>query len=247
MEYDEDESDEPDLSYFMQQSMQDQLVRAIMQAGQPTTGPLSQIDFTYENILQCIAPTPASQQVSAQPMPNAIINLQAYFQALEADGRQQDHISITTWFLNHVTTPACHQPRIVALGPNPRVWARHIVNAWRDQLEDDFPFRFYLARPTPPPFPQQPAQPHLILVQRPVNQMRSVIVSASHVQHHPGHYVRWAAAYAAPIGKETIVQAATATASCVPLEDNNRCQLWWGSQLITQRSRTEPHWFCLRL
>ena len=233
MEYDDGEEEEPEYTAFMQQSLQDQLVRAIMQAGQPAQGPLSQIDFTYENILQCIS-TPAAAPLPQQTMPNAIVNLQAYIQLLEQAGQRPTHLSITTWFLNHVTYPTCNQPRIVALGNNPRIWARHIVNAWRDLLQDDYPFRFYLVRPTPPPFPHQPPSPHLILVQRPVNQMRSVIVSASHVQHHPGQYVRWAAAYVTPISKETIIHAASATDSCQPLQDNQRCQVLWGAERIEQ-------------
>ena len=116
---------------------------------------------------------------------------------------------------------------------NPRTWARHIVNAWRDLIEDGFPFRLYVVRPTPPAFEHQPPSPHLILVQRPINNLRSVLMSATHVQNHPGQFVRWAMAIEAPVSKATVVFAAHAQDSCSLQPEDARCQAWWGDQMIT--------------
>ena len=234
LEHDLGEEEEDDFH-----GMQEQLARAILQVGQPADGPLAQLqDFTLDNIMQCIgaqSPTPATSSAALpQALPQAMVNLQTFFHQQAATATtQQDHV-VTTWYLNHVTSPTCHRPRIVALGNDPTTWARHIVNAWRDQIEDGFPFRFYVVRPTPPAFERQPAQPHILLVQQPSNQFRSLILSASHVQNHPGQYVRWAAAIPAPIGKESVVHAANAIASCHPLTDHNLCQVWWGSHLLDQ-------------
>ena len=239
MEHELGNDDEDDFSGFMQRSMQEQLARAILQAGQPAEGPLAQIqDFTFDNSLQCIgaqASTPAAPPtMPPNVLPQAMVNLQTFFQQQAATAAvQQDHV-VTTWYLNHVTSLTCHRPRIVALGNDPTAWARHIVNAWRDMIDDGFPFRFYVVRPTPPAFERQPAQPHILLVQQPSNHLRSVIISASHVQNHPGQYVRWAAAIPAPVGKETVVHAANAMTSCTPLTDHNLCQIWWGSHLLDQ-------------
>ena len=144
-------------------------------------GPLAQIiDFTFENILQCVS-TQAAPSPVITAMPNAIVNLGIFFQAsTSAEGARPDN-SVATWFLNPVNRPNCNQFRIVALGSNPNTWARHIVNAWRDLIEDGFRFRLYLVRPTSPAFGHQPTSPHLILVQRPINNLRSVLVSATHV------------------------------------------------------------------
>ena len=164
-------------------------------------------------------------------IPEALQNLQAYWQASAAQPDQQ-HRYLNTWYLNHEDHLVCDRSRQVRLHADPTHWARQIVQRWSDRVVMIASYQFFLVRPHPPASAHEQFQhPHLILQQLPQPGRRSILISASMVTRHPGQYAHWATTMPAAARKQDLIQEVRATWECEPPDDDRRCQIWRGNQL----------------
>ena len=192
-------------------------------------------------LLQQICPDAIPQQEASQPsqppaLPIALRNLYDHLFVDRPDTDIDDLGAIVTWYLDHARSPRCDQSRRVQLEGDPHNWYRTILRTWQDQIDRDVSLNFLLVRPNPPGNYGDATLPHLIVQQRPAPEMRSILISASHLLHHPGHFVHWAIAVPTSINKRTVIEIAGASQDCVPVHDDQVCQVWWGQQLIHEEA-----------
>ena len=86
-------------------------------------------------------------------------------------------VPIVTWYIDHIRFPQCFQPRIVLLNDNPEDWIQRIRSVWIDLIMPQHIMHVHIVQPPPPEMPTHIAA-HLLVVQQPIEQFRSVLISS---------------------------------------------------------------------
>ena len=89
------------------------------------------------------------------------------------------NLRITTWFVNHRTSPQCLYGRDVDLPLNPNLWALSILSAWQDIYDPGLPFEGFLVHPMPSTSQWIEGNTwHVILHQEPHADLCSILVTS---------------------------------------------------------------------
>eukprot|EP00435_Cladocopium_sp_Y103_P072923 s200_g41.t2 len=106
-------------------------------------------------------------------------------------GGVEMQLQVRTWFNDHERWPICDSPRDTGLFEDVNTWRVALLHTWRDRIDPAYPVDFYLVDPDPTAEHDQIAA-HLILVQRPQEDMHSVLISVSDDTIWNGYPRRWA-------------------------------------------------------
>ena len=141
-------------------------------------------------------------------------------------------IPVITWYLDHIRFPQCFQPRIVLLNDNPEDWIQRIRSAWMDVVLTQQLMHIHLVQPHPPEMPGHIAA-HLLIVQQPIEQFRSVLISTfdSALPHEPP--ATHASIVPTPVAYTTLIALAYRDDACS--QQHVTCAAWVGEDEL------QPH------
>ena len=74
-------------------------------------------------------------------------------------------MEVTTWYVDHLRAPICHQPRNMRMSGHAITWIEDLRHLWADRLDPNREFSIYLVQPRPPHFRVQRSTCHFLLEQ----------------------------------------------------------------------------------
>ena len=74
-------------------------------------------------------------------------------------------IEVTTWYVDHLHSPVCHQARNLRMSGHAVTWIEDLRNLWADRLDQSREFSIHLVQPRPPHFRVQRVMCHILLEQ----------------------------------------------------------------------------------
>ena len=86
---------------------------------------------------------------------------------------------VRTWYTDHLRHPRCEHDRAVRLLQDPWSWPDALAERWDDLIDPDERIDLYLVRPSPRSrgWEEADAVPHIVLVQRPQAELRSLHIT----------------------------------------------------------------------
>eukprot|EP00435_Cladocopium_sp_Y103_P075451 s29_g58.t1 len=90
--------------------------------------------------------------------------------------QQPRQAPVLSWYIDHVRAPQCLIPRRVWLNEHPAGWQAALARAWLDTLIPSRPIYFYIVTPQPPNMESDIVE-HVLVVQQPVQDFRSVLIT----------------------------------------------------------------------
>ena len=140
-------------------------------------------------------------------------------------------MTLRSWFNDHDRFPICVQARDVQLTADIFTWKHSLSHAWHDHVDLTLPLEFHIVDPDPVDEPDDIAA-HLILLQRPRPDARSLLISVLDNAIWNAHPRRWAIRSSIdPTGYELVALMGYRNL-CPPLYDQVQCQIWCRGQEI---------------
>jgi len=142
-------------------------------------------------------------------------------------------VPVVTWYLDHVRFPQCFQPRMVLLDNNPRNWIQRMRSAWNDAVAPQHIMQLHLVQPAPADMPAHIAA-HILIVQQPIPQFRSVLISCFDSGTPNVPVTRHATMAPTPVAFQTVLALAYHETVCQ--QPINECAVWVGEdELLPDR------------
>eukprot|EP00435_Cladocopium_sp_Y103_P051465 s2317_g16.t1 len=139
-------------------------------------------------------------------------------------GGVEMRLQVRTWFNDHIRWPICDTPRDAGLFEDINTWRAALLHTWRDRIDPAHPVEFHLVEPDPTA-ELDPIAAHLILLQRPLEDTSSVLISVFDDTIWNGYPRRWAIRCAQdPTGLE-IVALMGYRFLCPPQISNAQCHV----------------------
>eukprot|EP00435_Cladocopium_sp_Y103_P014993 s3001_g3.t1 len=151
-------------------------------------------------------------------------------------GGMEFQVTIRTWLNDHHRWPICDVPRDVGLFEDINLWRPALMHAWRDRIDPHFPVEFFLVDPDPTD-ELDSVVAHLIILQRPMEDSKSVLVTVFDDAVWNNLPRRWALRTSVdPTGLE-IVALMGYRFLCPPQTSNADCQVWCQGRAIGMQER----------
>jgi len=135
-------------------------------------------------------------------------------------------VPVVTWYVDHIRFPQCFQPRLVLLNHDPSDWIQRIRSVWVDVVLPQHVMHVHLVQPAPPDMPSHLAA-HLLVVQQPIAEFRSVIITSFDSDALQGHASRHATMAPTPVAFPTVLALAYHDTVCQ--QPQNECAVWVGN------------------
>eukprot|EP00435_Cladocopium_sp_Y103_P074137 s70_g47.t1 len=140
-------------------------------------------------------------------------------------GGVEEVMKIRTWYNDHERFPICAQARDVSLYEDVGEWRRELLRTWSDHVDQSIVVDFVIVEPDPIEEADDVAG-HLILLQRPMPEARSVVVTVLDSDIWNGLPRRWALRSSAdPTGDELIALMGYRLL-CPPHVPTTECRVW---------------------
>eukprot|EP00435_Cladocopium_sp_Y103_P071791 s39_g38.t1 len=151
-------------------------------------------------------------------------------------GGLEMHIQVRTWFNDHDRWPICDISRDAGLFEDINTWRAALLHTWRDRIDPLRPVTFHLVMPDPTA-EIDPIAAHLILLQNPLEDASSVLITVFDDAVWNGHPRRWALRTSVdPTGLE-ILALMGYRFLCPPQVPAATCQVWCRGQAIGMYER----------
>eukprot|EP00435_Cladocopium_sp_Y103_P009314 s83_g2.t1 len=155
-------------------------------------------------------------------------------------GGLEHQVTIRTWYNDHHRWPICDVPRDVGLFEDINLWRPALLHTWRDRIDPTVPVEFFLVAPDPTDEVDLIVA-HLIVLQRPMEDAKSVLVTVFDDAIWNNYPRRWALrASVDPTGLE-IVALMGYRFLCPPQTTDAACHVWCQGQLIDMHERFLTH------
>ena len=118
-----------------------------------------------------------------------------------------DHITVNTWFLDHVRFPDCERDRAIAFTDEWQAWPEIIRYRWRDRLDWDLPFEVHIVAPEPPRVSGEFHQANLIVTQQRSNEISTLITATFEMEEGPKRLWRQGKVLPARVTKLDVLNA----------------------------------------
>eukprot|EP00435_Cladocopium_sp_Y103_P019115 s4248_g4.t1 len=140
-------------------------------------------------------------------------------------GGVEDVMLVRTWYNDHEGFPICAQSRNVSLYADVEEWRRELLRAWSDLVDQSVEIEIIIVEPDPVEEADEIAA-HLILLQRPLPEARSVVITVLDSAIWNGLPRRWALRSSAdPTGDELIALMGYRLL-CPPPVPTTECRVW---------------------
>ena len=140
---------------------------------------------------------------------------------------------VLTWMVDQTwAQPHGTLPRPVRLHDDYNAWETRILQAWQDLRDQDAPYEFYLAHPTPPTT-DNTVVAHVVLVQRPRDDWITSVVTCFDHGLDPPHMSQAAITTHAYIWLENLLRVLSYFHACVGTNPTHRCHAWHGQIPLT--------------
>jgi hypothetical protein len=146
-------------------------------------------------------------------------------------GEVEPCIVVKTWYNDHDRWPICDAAREVSLFADSPIWRADLLRAWPDRLDPLVSTEIVMVDPDPVD-ETDPVAGHLILIQRPHEGSRSVLVSVMDNTIWNGYPRRWALRSSVDPSGAELVALMGYRLLCPPHMPLNRCQIWCRRQEI---------------
>eukprot|EP00435_Cladocopium_sp_Y103_P066312 s917_g28.t1 len=135
---------------------------------------------------------------------------------------------ISTWYSDPTRWPQCRASRPVRLLQNFHEWADRIAEAWDDRVDPDALLHIYLLTPQPRQnLWDNSVQPHVLLVQHPVETLRSIHFSVLDTLHIASGVRQIVDILPAHTDTNQILHALHLNELCHPHSETD-CMIWFG-------------------
>ena len=155
--------------------------------------------------------------------------MQALWQplALLSPNPRQTGVRVITWYLDHVRYPQSFEPRHVRLTEDPTQWLRQLRRPWFDVILPHEPLHFHVVQPAPPDMDPDVAA-HILLVQQPLFEFRSSLITLFDSAFIGNHVDRFASMVPMQLTFSTLVGLAYRDIDCQ--DPTNVCDAWIGNE-----------------
>lgn len=151
-------------------------------------------------------------------------------QIIEAEG----HLQVMAWYADTERWPRCPEARAVQLPSDLSQWMTRLIEAWDDRADPDEVFHLHMIHPQPQTtFWEEHPAPHVLLIQRPVPNRRSLHFTASDTERSTSQTLQFVDTLAHPVTQSSILQAAGWDDQLGPPQHIQH-EIWWGNDIITQ-------------
>eukprot|EP00435_Cladocopium_sp_Y103_P042425 s1518_g11.t1 len=151
--------------------------------------------------------------------------------AQDAPGGLERMARVLTWFNDHHRYPLCADPREVALFDDVLEWRALMTRAWMDLITDEQQLHFFIVIPTPL-FDDERICAHVLLVQDPHADFKSVLVSIFDDAIASGTPRRWALMLPNTLHRQQLIDIMGYGSFCLPRSLGATCSLWHGDQEV---------------
>lgn len=119
---------------------------------------------------------------------------------VEEEGRV---LYVQTWYTDHERFPRCDSPRAVRLAANPWEWAERLAEAWDDRVDPDSIIDLHMIQPRPrsTSWTDDEAVPHILLLQHPRVDRRSIHIFSVDTSHPTVSAASFVTTAPFPLGK----------------------------------------------
>lgn len=155
--------------------------------------------------------------------------------AVEGPGGMERVAKVVSWYNDHQGYPLCAQPRLVQLFEDPLEWRALLMRAWIDLVDHAFDVHFFVVNPRPP-YDMADVTAHVLLVQRPLADFKSVHISVLDDAVQAGFPRQWALIMPNQLMFQTGLDIMGYGYLCSPTSFGAVCSLWHGDQEITQEA-----------
>lgn len=156
-------------------------------------------------------------------------------QIIEAEG----HLQVMAWYADTERWPRCPEARAVQLPSDLSQWMTRLIEAWDDRADPDEVFHLHMIHPQPQTtFWEEHPAPHVLLIQRPVPNRRSLHFTASDTERSTSQTLQFVDTLAHPVTQSSILQAAGWDDQLGPPQHIQH-EIWWGNDIITQEDFAE--------
>ena len=111
--------------------------------------------------------------------------------AIDGPGGMERVATVVSWYNDHHRNPLCAQPRVVQLFEDPLEWRALLTRAWIDLIDQEIDVHFFVVHPRPL-YGAVELAAHVILVQRPLADFKSVHVAVLDDAVQSGYPRQWA-------------------------------------------------------
>eukprot|EP00435_Cladocopium_sp_Y103_P062619 s676_g24.t1 len=140
---------------------------------------------------------------------------------------------VAVWYNDHVRHPLCDAPRVVSLYDDITEWRFLLAQAWRDYVDATADLLFYLVFPAVEPNNPHPLI-HILLLQQPHHDYRSVVVSVSDSNVYNGIPRSWALMVPGLLHRQTLIDVMGYRPYCTPV--GARCVANFGDFLLDDQA-----------
>eukprot|EP00435_Cladocopium_sp_Y103_P053323 s964_g17.t1 len=144
---------------------------------------------------------------------------------LEEEGRV---LYISTWYSDPTRWPQCRSSRPVRLLQDTHTWVDRIAEAWDDRVDPDATLHIYMLTPQPRQnLWDSSVQPHVLLVQHPLVDVRSIHFSIVDVLHMSSGVQQHVGVLPAQPDRDQVLRALRLSDVCQPHSEVD-CMVWFG-------------------
>eukprot|EP00435_Cladocopium_sp_Y103_P071897 s590_g38.t1 len=138
---------------------------------------------------------------------------------------------VETWFTDHLHHKTCHMTRIVTLDDHFEQWEQLIKQTWADVINPFTEIEIFLVHPLPEDA-DTGARTQLLLVQQPVQNLASVVITIYDSAYDEGKPHSCATTVPNRFGLTALTHAVEFEELCPPLAPTHECTMWFGELQI---------------
>ena len=147
-------------------------------------------------------------------------------------GGMERSTTVITWYNDHQHYQLCDDPREVHLFEDVIEWRGLIQRTWADRIDHTEETHFFVVHP-PPYWDESAAAAHIILVQRPNPQFKSLHVAVMDDLVAMGYPRTWVLMMPNAITLQQCIDIMGYNAICLPQTPGPHCSLWHGDDEVT--------------
>ena len=167
--------------------------------------------------------------------------------AIDGPGGMERVATVVSWYNDHHRNPLCAQPRVVQLFEDPLEWRALLTRAWIDLIDQEIDVHFFVVHPRPL-YGAVELAAHVILVQRPLADFKSVHVAVLDDAVQSGYPRQWALIMPNQLSLSMGLDIMGYAALCHVSSPAAVCSLWHGDrELVNDEPFAIAHGMSLSL